>query len=141
MKQTLWTSRKIDLPLNVLDELAARFLIGVYEAALKSSPQEIGVLVALGDIYTRSGLYERGLEVDRRLVALRPDDPTFRYNLACSQSLLGSVDEAFGTLERAVTLGYDELDYLLRDPDLANVRKDRRWTAFLEKIRELNPSV
>lgn len=114
--------------------------MGIYEASLESSPQDIDILVALGDIYTRSGLYERGLEIDRRLVALRPEEPTFQYNLACSQSLLGSVDDALRTLERAVSLGYDAFEHLLRDPDMANVRRDRRWAAFLERLRERNPS-
>ena len=49
---------------------------------------------------------EDGLEADRRLMALLPQDPRVRYNLACSCALLGQTDEAFQRLSEACDLGF-----------------------------------
>lgn len=136
MDEKRWTWKQIDIPERVRQPLAERFLTGIYETALEIQPQNLEVLVALGNLYTRAGLFQKGLEVDRLLVSLRPEEPTFQYNLACSQSLLGDLDAAFRTLERAIELGYDEFEHLLRDPDLANLRRDRRWTGLLDRLRE-----
>ena len=67
-----------------------------------------------------------------------PGEPTFHYNLACSYSLLGELDAAFGALDRAIELGYDEVDHLRRDPDLENLRGDRRYHQILRKLAEGN---
>ena len=99
----------------------------------------LDVLAALGDLYTRQGFYQKGLEIDRKLVGLRPEEPAFHYNLACSYSLLGELDTAFGALRLAIQLGYSEFEHLSQDPDLENLRVDERWEQLLDQIREREP--
>ena len=89
------------------------------------------MLESLGNAYTRCGRIEDGLAVDRRLVAIIPKSPIAHYNLACSLSLLGKIDEAIESLEHAVRLGYNDFDYLEHDPDLANVRRDGRYRSLI----------
>jgi len=129
-----WTWKEADLPKKLLEKLTGRFLIGIYEAALSAQPADVPVLVALGDLYTRQGLVEKGLEIDKRLVEVRPEEPTFHYNLACSHSLLGNIDTAFEALQRAIQLGYDRFEQLSADPDLENLRRDVRWRQMLRKL-------
>jgi len=52
------------------------------------------------------------------------------YNFACSLSLIGSLEEAFKKIEEAVLLGYDDFSYILKDPDLENLRKHPRFEGF-----------
>jgi len=110
------------------------FEIAFYEGILERNPNSVDVLMALGNNYTRSGLYEKGLAIDRRLCGLRANDPGVHYNLACSYALLGDVDRAIETLGRAVVLGYRDFAHLQRDPDLEVVRGDPRYLALLERL-------
>jgi len=122
------------------DEIPATgddFEVRFYEDVLRKDPCEESSLIMLGHMYTRRGQYEKGLEIDRRLVRLRPQDPIAFYNLACSLSLLGRIDEAFEALEQAVAKGYREVDHLMSDSDLASLRRDPRFEPFCRRLRLL----
>jgi len=111
------------------------FEVRFYENLLKGHPNFVEVLISLGDIYTKKGFYREGLAVDRKLADLRPEDPIVHYNLACSLSLLGEVKEAMLYLKKAVLLGYDEFEYILKDPDLENIRKLPEFNKFFNKLK------
>ena len=117
------------------DPVDIDFEIAFYESILKKTPQFIEALAALGDLYTKKGFYEKGLDIDEKLSKLRPHDPLVFYNLACSYSLLKNIDKAFKNIKRAVDLGYNDLSYLEKDLDLDNLRKDGRFMEFLLKIK------
>jgi len=107
------------------------FEIDFFEGIVERSPDYEEPLMALGHAYTRSGDYRKGLNVDQRLVQLRPQDPVAHYNLACSLSLLGDLEEAFDALERAIDVGYTDYSFMLGDPDLGNLRKDPRFPQII----------
>jgi tetratricopeptide (TPR) repeat protein len=107
------------------------FEIGFFEGVTQRDPDFIEALQILGDAYTKSGQWEKGLRIDQRLAKLSPQNPLVFYNLACSYSLLNRVDEAFAALTEAVKRGYNDARWLNKDPDLANLRQDQRF----EKIR------
>jgi tetratricopeptide (TPR) repeat protein len=111
------------------------FEIRFFESARRRDPDSQPVLEALGHAYTRRGRLEDGLAVDRRLAQLRPKDPIVHYNLACSYSLLGSKEDGLDALERAIALGYDDLEHLENDRDLDGIRGEERFVALVEKIR------
>lgn len=111
--------------------------IQFYESLIKKRPNFVHALISLGDAYTRRGFYEEGLAIDKKLVRLRPDDPVVHYNLACSLSLLGKLDEALQELKNAVLLGYNDFDYILKDPDLKNLHTHPEFKNFWQKIMRL----
>ncbi len=119
---------KDKLTLKTLD-----FEIEFYEKLLENNPDEISTLIPLGDVYTQRGLYEKGLAIDKRLVNLRPKEPVFYYNLACSFSLLGKKKEAIQAIKRAFELGYRDFEQIKLDGDLDNIRYDNRFRALLKK--------
>jgi tetratricopeptide (TPR) repeat protein len=116
------------------------FEIAFYEKLLNAYPDFIDVLVPLGNSYTRRGLYEKGLAIDLRLTQLRGSDVLTWYNLACSYSLLNRVDEAFEALQRAIALGYADLEYLRKDPDLTNFRHSPKYRTLLETFTAKSPA-
>lgn len=111
------------------------FEIAFYEGILKRDPNLVDVLVPLGHAYTKGGYREKGLEVDLRLSRLRPKDPIVFYNLACSYSLLRRITPALESLEKSLRLGYSDFRFLMRDPDMTNVRKSPRFEQLLRKYR------
>lgn len=104
------------------------------EKVLARLPQDVDVLEALGDLYTRVGRYEDGLAIDRKLASLEPGDMTIWYNLACSLALLNERDAALKALKRAVELGYSDHEWMSRDRDLESIREDREFKRLLKKI-------
>jgi tetratricopeptide (TPR) repeat protein len=121
-----------------LAELGNDFLREFLEVEISRHPDNLEALAELGQIYTQLGLWELGLEVDRRLVALVPDNPTAYYNLGCSQALLGQKDAALESLERAVDIGYDDPEFMMTDDDLASLHGDDRFRALVERIRSIS---
>ena len=113
------------------------FEMRFYEGLLKERPGFVQVLTSLGDVYTRKGFYEEGLEVDSKLTKLKPDDPVVHYNFACSLSLVGETAKALAELKKAVLLGYDDFPYILKDPDLEAVRNHAQFDKFMAKIENL----
>lgn len=116
-----------------LNEIGEEFQVRILEAALKGNPDSFDVLFELGNAYTQTGRYRDGLEIDRRLIRLRPDNPIVHYNMACSLSLLGEIDESLKELETCFMLGYREYNYAISDRDLENVRRDGRFAELIER--------
>ena len=119
----------------IRDNDDAQFEMSFMENVLNRDPCNEDVLMLLGHAYTRRGDYEKGLDIDRRLVRLRPGDPTAYYNMACSLSLLRKLDDAMLALQQAASLGYRDVKFMLKDPDLANLRQDDRFGKFLRRIK------
>lgn len=110
------------------------FEISFCEDLIKAKPDFVEVLVLLGEAYTKRGLYRKGLDVDKRLLGLKPNDPIVNYNLACSYSLIGDIDASIEALKDAVKKGYFDADFMKKDPDLANARKDKRFKKIINVL-------
>jgi tetratricopeptide (TPR) repeat protein len=110
------------------------FEIAFFEGIVRRDRSHIEALQILGDAYTKSGQWDKGLKVDQRLARLCPTSPLVFYNLACSYSLMNRLDAAFAALERAVKLGYKDAAWLVKDPDLSNLRQDARFIAVQQSL-------
>ena len=82
-------------------------------------------------------LQERKDQVSSALqgVDAKPRDPQAAYNAARVYARLGDNDQALTWLNKALDLGYDQLDYLSLDPSLVNLKKDPRFLKLLEERR------
>ncbi|MBI1831925.1 MAG: hypothetical protein HYR84_10800 [Planctomycetes bacterium] len=110
------------------------FEVDFFETILNRNPEFIDVLRVHGNNLTLKGCYAEGLAIDKRIVALRPQDPLAHYNLACSYSLLKKADHALRALRKALELGYRDFRYLREDRDLVAVRKDPRFRQMLREF-------
>jgi tetratricopeptide (TPR) repeat protein len=118
----------------VADNSPVSVEISFLETVQNRLPDHIPLLVALGDLYTQVGRIREGYECDERLIQLCPEDDSVWYNHACSCALMNLPDTALASLQRALQLGYDDLDHLLGDEDLACLRS---LPAFQEIVRQL----
>lgn len=98
-------------------------------------------LELLSDLYTKASEYKKSLVVDRHLAWLEPFEPGYYYNIACDYALLGENDRAFTFLKISVLLGYRKFNFLSKDPDLANLRRDKRYENFVKKIKALSRGI
>lgn len=108
------------------------------EGLVRRDPAYVEALQILGDDYTQRGRIAEGLLVDQKLSKLEPQNPLVFYNLACSLSLAGKLDESAQAIESALDLGYRDFKWLARDPDLKALRKDPRYVRLREKMQRLN---
>ncbi|MFH0839384.1 MAG: tetratricopeptide repeat protein, partial [Candidatus Omnitrophota bacterium] len=111
------------------------FEIEFFEKLLKEKPDFIEVLMPLADAYTKRGHYEKGLAIDKKLSELKPDDPVVWYNLSCSLSLLNKTDKSLEAMKQALAHGYNDMEYLLSDPDLASLRETPGFKELLFKLK------
>lgn len=122
---------------RTLDRSALLFEAEVLDQLVTREPENVAYLAALGQVCSKLKHHARGLVVDRRLVTVKPDDPTFRYNLACSLVLTGDLDGACAELLRAIDLGYRDFDHLMVDEDLLELRGDPRFGIVEDRIAEV----
>lgn len=97
-------------------------------------PEDAEILRALADLYTSTGKVAEGLKIDERLSHLCADDSLVWYNLGCSLSLAGRLDDALEALSKALELGYDDYEWMKKDSDLSALRGDARFESMLEWI-------
>ncbi len=110
------------------------FEITFYEKLVSAYPDFIDALTSLAHAYTRRGRHEHGLAIDLRLTKLRGHDPLTWYNLACSYALLNRIPDALNALRRSFELGYKDLAFLSKDPDLANLRRSPKFRELVESL-------
>lgn len=111
--------------------------ISFLEGIIRRDPAYVEALQILGDHYTERGSFENSLKVDQQLSKLDPRNPLAFYNLACSYSLNGDQQQAAAALNQALSLGYKDFRWLVRDPDLRTLRQDPAFTPIKDKLRKL----
>ena len=118
---------------RVPDQHQLDFELDFFEGVLGRCPDYVDVLRIMGNLLTLKGRFAEGMQIDKRLVQLRPNDSLAHYNLACSYALLKRPDQALKTLRRAVELGYRDFRYMKEDHDLDTIRHDPRFRQLLRE--------
>src|SRR5262249_16648760 len=90
-------------------EMAAQTL----ERARAVNPQEVSVLLTLGEIYTREREYDLARDIFRQALTVEADLEPAAVGLATSCAYLGQVGEAAQVLEGVIERGKRSLDVLV----------------------------
>jgi tetratricopeptide (TPR) repeat protein len=118
---------------RVADQNQLDFELAFFAGVLERYPDYVDVLRMMGNLLTLKGRFAEGLQIDKRLVQLRPADPLAHYNLACSYALSKRPEQSLKTLRRAVELGYRDFRYMREDHDLDSIRHDPRFRQLLRE--------
>jgi len=110
------------------------FEIDFYERILSRDPSYAEVLVNPRRLIRPQRMSPPRLAGRSQARATASANATVYYNLACSHALLSHMTEALSALEVAIDLGYDDLDHLLSDPDLAAIRRHVGFRRVLAKL-------
>lgn len=76
---------------------------------------------------------ERSLNWAARALELEGEEPQVLYNVACVYALLGEAEHAIDCLERSLTHGWGQRQWMEHDPDLATVREHPRFRALMQQ--------
>jgi len=128
------TSTANMLARGVADQNQLDFELDFFGGILTRLPDYVDALRIMGNLLTLKGRYTDGLQIDKRLVQLRPNDALAHYNLACSYAVLKRPDQSIKTLRRAIELGYRDFRYMREDHDLDSIRHDPRFRQLMREF-------
>lgn len=83
--------------------------------------------------------YDKAIDIYKKLVEVKPEDPFNYYNIACAYSMKNDVDAALVWFERAIELGFPDLDHIQRDRDLDNIRHTEKFTKITREAFQPMP--
>jgi tetratricopeptide (TPR) repeat protein len=109
------------------------FELDFFAALLDRRPDFVEALKAHAKNLALARRHHEGVQFDRRITRLRPQDALARYNLACSLALIRQHDDALAELRRAVELGYRDFTFMMKDRDLDGIRRDPRFRALIRE--------
>ena len=75
------------------DQHQLDFELEFFGRILERHPDYVDVLRVQGNNLTLKGRYAEGMQIDKRLVQLRPTDPLAHYNLSDKKPALAKVDQ------------------------------------------------
>ena len=90
--------------------------------------------VMLAALETRN--FGRARNICEQAIVWEPQNPVHHYNLACIEAQAGGtrLPYAWGALDLSVALGFNDVDHLQTDPDLAPLRSDPRFADLVRKM-------
>ena len=112
-----------------------QFEIDFCEGILNRDSENIEVMELLAGFLTKCGRIDEGLKLDRTIVSLKPNCAISHYNLACSLALKEQYDDALQTLRAAIDRGYDDINWMLNDPDLQGLQDNPGFNDLIAKLQ------
>jgi Zn-dependent protease len=82
------------------------------------------------------GDYDLSSEAGRQAFE-RTKEPMIAYNIACAEARAGRADDALVWIERAVEMGYRDVDAMVSDSDLETLRSRPEFEAICDRLREV----
>ena len=98
--------------------------IEALENHLRSVPEDARARVLLAGDYGSTGRNEDAVREANLAIALRPNEATVLYNLACAFCSMAMKAEALDAIKKAWNAGFKDADWARRDPDLTILHGD-----------------
>jgi hypothetical protein len=80
--------------------------------------------------------FGRARNICDQAILWEPQNPVHHYNLACIEAQAGGdrLPHAWGALELAIALGFNDADHMKTDPDLLPLHRDPRFVDLVRKV-------
>jgi serine/threonine protein kinase/Tfp pilus assembly protein PilF len=105
----------------------------VIEKHVRMHPDDARAILFGAGAYLQKGEVELGKAWTERALTIDSSDPAILYNAACNFSQMREIEKAIDMLERALTNGFGQREWILHDSDLDPLRDHPR---FKELLRE-----
>jgi adenylate cyclase len=113
-------------------EAAARHSINIADRYLALNPDDALALSRTANDLIYLGKEDEGIARAERALVMNPH--VCRYNVACSNVLVGNIDRALELLETHARSGAVHLDWLIKDSDWDVVRDHPKFKAIVESL-------
>lgn len=111
-----------------------RHALDLLRKASKADPEDPDIWYDLGLTLARMEDRKKARPCFRRVLRLKKDHLWAWYDLACLDALEKKPAAAFHNLYKSIECGFKDVDHLLKDSDLRNIRRDPRWKVVIECI-------
>jgi Flp pilus assembly protein TadD len=105
------------------------------ERAVRAAPDDIGVRIALGWCYKRTGRLDLAIDALEQALVVDPDAALLRYNLACYLSLAGQKRRALRYLSQALKLDPAYRTLAETEADFDPLRADPAFRALCGEMK------
>ncbi|HYN14710.1 MAG TPA: tetratricopeptide repeat protein [Terriglobales bacterium] len=112
-------------------QTAYRRGLAAAEKHLEIHPEDARAVYFGANALTQLDDKERALKWAEHALQMEPDEHQVLYNVACVYALLGEAERAIDCLEKSVTGGWGQREWMEHDPDLASLRIHARFKALL----------
>jgi tetratricopeptide (TPR) repeat protein len=106
----------------------------VVERHIQLHPGDARALYLGAGVSLQLGDRDRALEWAHRALAIDPEETAVLYNVACTYTHLGKIDEALDLLEKAVRNGFGHKEWIDNDPDFIPLRDHPRYRALIQSL-------
>jgi serine/threonine protein kinase/Flp pilus assembly protein TadD len=104
----------------------------VYPRYLSQHPDDArGHMYFAIDLVQAARIEEAKVQAEKAL-ELSPTDPLMLYNAACFYARLGEKESALEALKNAFAVGYEDFEWIKRDPDLDSIRDEPDYIALMK---------
>jgi adenylate cyclase len=111
-----------------------RAALGVIQKHVELHPDDPRALYLGSSALSQTGQRERALEWAGRALAIDPEDPSVLYNVACNYARLGELEKSIDCLEKSVTTGMGQKEWIENDPALDPLRDQPRYKTLIESL-------
>lgn len=105
-------------------------------SAADDEPRSATALASAAEQSYAAHEFRRAGELLERAIQRGAKTPAAPYESACSYSRAGDRDRAFAMLDRAVAMGFRNVDELTANNDLAALHGDARWTPLVSRVTD-----
>jgi non-specific serine/threonine protein kinase len=113
---------------------AYREALEVIKKHVELHPDDPRALYLGSSAHSQTGDREHALEWAGRALAIDPEDPSVLYNVACNYARLGELEKSLDCLEKSVTTGMGQKEWIENDPALDPLRDHPRYKTLIESL-------
>lgn len=88
--------------------------------------------------YNKLKKFNKSIEMLNKSLRIDPESSSTLYDYACFYSLQNKKSSALTYLENAIEKGYNDISYIKTDPDLDNIRNEKKYKTLLILLKSKN---
>lgn len=107
--------------------------VEAYEAITQAEPNNNGALFRLGSSYYQLKKYREAISAFERAEKINSNQ-VITWNLGTLYSVLNDIEKSAFWLDKAISVGFNNLNLFQTDADLANLRQSPKYKVLEEKL-------